>query len=483
MGWATNEFKKVDLGDKRLNARIIKLCETLSEAPESPINQACADWAETKAAYRFFHNENVDTEQIMSTHRNKTAERAAGQSTVLVIQDTSYFIYTSHSKTKGLGKISLKKGQNIDKIYSQGLVMHASLALTTSGTPLGLIDQDIFARQLRPENQRRSMGGKYIQDILPVEEKESFRWIKALRATMKTSVGRQVVTVCDRECDFYDFFKAAKEADAFVLVRASQNRTINRSSRYAVKGVTKLWNFMASQADAGSYTVEITSREKNRHCKGRVARRAKMSVKFAPFRMNPPRNNPKHNTEPLPEITMNAIHVLEQCPPEGEDPVEWMLLTNLPVTTLDEASERVRWYSLRWRIEMFFKILKSGYRVETCRLGTADRLIRYLTVMSIVAWRLFMITLIARNDPKIPCSTFLTDNEWAVLVLRVLHNDIPPNEPPTIAVAVRSIAMLGGYLARKNDGPPGMIVLWRGWKRLIDLTEGWELACRINTCG
>jgi hypothetical protein len=483
MGWAIEEFKEVDLGDKRLNARIIKLCDTLSEAPESPINQACADWAETKAAYRFFHNENVDTEQIMSAHRNKTAERAAKQDIVLVIQDTSYFIYTSHSKTKGLGEISLKKGKNIDKIYSQGLVMHACLAITISGTPLGLFDQNIFARQLRPENQRKSMGGKYIQDILPVEEKESFRWIRGLWATTEISTDNQVVTVCDRESDFYDFFKAARESDASVLVRASQNRRINRCSRYAEKNVTKLWNYMSSQTEAGAYTVEITEREKSRHCKGRVSRSAKMSVKFAPFRMNPPRNNPKHGVEPLPDITMYAIHVLEQCPPEGEDPVEWMLLTNMPITTLDEASERVRWYSLRWRIEMFFKVLKSGFHVEACRLGTADRLIRYLTVMSIVAWRLFMITLIARSDPCLPCTAFLSENEWTVLVHKVLHKNIPSKEPPTIADAVRLIARLGGYLDRKNDGPPGMLAVWRGWKRLFDLVEGWEMACQICTCG
>ncbi|MGL1891989.1 MAG: hypothetical protein OCD02_10200 [Spirochaetaceae bacterium] len=169
----------------------------------------------------------------MATHRNKTVERASKLSTVLVIQDTSYLIYTSNTKTIGLGTISLKKGENIDKIYSQGLVMHTCLALTTSGTPLRLIDQNIFARQLRPENQRRSMGGKYIQDVLPVERKESFRWIKALQKTMKTSIGEKTVTVCDRECDFYDFLKQQKTIDTSVLVRAFQNRTINRSSRYA----------------------------------------------------------------------------------------------------------------------------------------------------------------------------------------------------------------------------------------------------------
>jgi hypothetical protein len=146
------------------------------------------------------------------------------------------------------------------------------------------------------------------------------------------------------------------------------------------------------------------------------------------------------------------------------------------VTTLEEACERVYWYSLRWRIEMYFKVLKSGFRVEACRLGTADRLTRYLTVMSVVAWRLFMITLIARTNPSLPCSEFLSEQEWRVLAIKSSKNDCPPVTPPVIADALIWIARLGGYLARNGDGAPGTLVLWRGWKRLVDLTEGWCLA-------
>ncbi len=476
MSWAAAEFEGMDLGDKRLNARLIKLCDTFSEAPESPINQACEDWAETKAAYRFFQNEKVDIGEIMATHRHKTAARAVAHSTVLALQDTSYFVYTNHPKTEGLGKISMKKGKNVNKIYSHGLVMHTSLAVTTEGTPLGLLDQEIFARELRPEKQRKSAGGSQIQDILPVEEKESYRWIKALGATTTVPDGTQVVTVCDRESDFYDFFKAAELIDVPVLVRASQNRTVNRNSRYAEKEVSKLWGHMALQPDAGSYTIDISGRDKTKHCKGRMARAALMNVKFGAFKMNPPRNNPKHATETLPDIQMYAVHVLEAEPPEGEDPLEWMLLTNRPVTTLSEACERVHWYSLRWRIEMYFKVLKSGFRVEACRLSTAERLVRYLALMSIVAWQIFRVTLIARTNPSMPCSTFLSEQEWTVLFIKIMKKNEPPTVPPSIADAVKWIAMLGGYLARKNDGPPGTIMLWRGWKRLTDLTEGWRLA-------
>ena len=476
MGWADNEFEKVDLGDKRLDSRLIKLCDSLSKSPESPINQACADWSETKAAYRFFKNEKVDVERIMSAHRDKTSDRAADHRSVLAIQDTSYLVYTNHPRTIGLGKISLKKGKNIDKIYSRGLVMHTCLAVSTDGTPIGLFDQKIFPRKLRPEHERRSTGGRYVQDSLAVEDKESYRWIEALEATTNVSTNAQVITVCDRECDFYDFFKSADKSSSAVLVRASQNRTVNRGSRYAEKNVSKLWDYIMSKPTVGFYRIDISGREKTKHCKGRTARVAQMEVKFGDFIMNPPRNNPKHKSEVLPNIKMCAIHVLEKHPPDGEDAVEWMLVTNQPVTTFDEACERICWYSLRWRIEMYFKVLKSGFRVEACRLGTADRLICYLTLMSIVAWRLFTITLIARTNPCIPCSNLLSKLEWTILAAKSSRNDSKRSTPPSIAEAVMLIAKLGGYLARKNDGPPGTIVLWRGWKRLMDIAEGWSMA-------
>jgi hypothetical protein len=273
-----------------------------------------------------------------------------------------------------------------------------------------------------------------------------------------------------------DFFKLSNQINSPILVRASANRTINRNSRYAEKGVVKLWEYMHLQPEAGSYTIDIPKRSKRKHSKEGEARTATVALRFGSFRFNPPRNNTKHNKEDLPDIEMNAIYVLEQNPPDGEEPVEWMLLTNLPVRSFDEAHEKVLWYCLRWRIEMYFKVLKSGFRVEECRLGRAERLAKYLTVMSIVAWRLFMITLIARTDPAAPCSTLLADHEWKVLFLKANKNKPLPRKPPRIGNVVIWVAKLGGYLARRSDGPPGTITLWRGWKRLADLTEGWNLA-------
>lgn len=480
--WAAEEFAKVRLGETRLDARLVKLCDRFSDAPESPINQAGADWAETKAASRFFQNESVAVEAILAAHRCKTVERAKEHKQILAVQDTSYFVYTSHRKTDGLGRMTLKKGQHVQDIYSTGLMMHTCLAVTTEGLPRGLLDQKIFSRQLHPEPARAAKYSKP-QDHLPVEKKESYRGLEALTHTKNAMGEAEVIAVGDREAGFYDLFKLSDQIACPVLVRASADRTINRRSRYAETGVEKLWDHLRKQPATGTYTIDIPRRAKTKHCQEREARTATVIVRFGSFCLNPPRNNAKHTPEELPDIDMHAVSVLELNPPEGAEPVEWMLLTNLPVTSFEQANEKVRWYCLRWRIEMYCKVLKSGFRVEACRWEHADRLTRYLAVMSIVAWRLFMITLIARTDPSVSCSTFLAGHEWKVLFLKATGSRSLPKTPPCIGDAVIGVAKLGGYLARKNDGPPGTLTLWRGWKRLADLTEAGRWRFNHDSCG
>ena len=298
-----------------------------------------------------------------------------------------------------------------------------------------------------------------------------------MEKTSKAVPGTRAVSVGDRECDFYDFFAAVEKSGSEVLVRASKTRIINKDSQDAEKGIEKLWGHIASEPEAGSYSIDICEVKQTKNCKGRTSRTAELGIKFGKFTMPPPINNPKHKTEVLSDIQLYAIYAFEKNPPVGEEAVEWMLLTNQPIETFDDACERVYWYRLRWRIEMYFKVLKSGFRVEACRLGTADRLIRYLTIMSIVAWRLFMITMIARTNPTLPCSQFLSEEEWTVLAIKSSRTRTAT--VPTIDEALVWIAKLGGYLARKSDGPPGTLALWRGWKRLTDLTVGWCLANQL----
>ena len=479
MGWASDEFKDVDLGDKRLDTRLINMCDTFSKSPESSINHACEDWAETKASYRFFQNDNVDVDKIIDTHRMKTFDRASEHETVLAVQDTSYIMYNKHPKTKDLCSISSRgKKNDPDRKYAKGLAMHTCLAVTTKGTPLGLLDQNIYARKLRNEIDSEKQEG---ENVL-AEEKDSFRWIKSMSKYQELPSSTKVVTVCDRECDFYVFFKSAEEMNSTVLVRAAHNRTVNKKNTYSRESTLKLWDHIKSQQEIGSYVLNIPAIRKTKETVGRTARTSTMSVKFGDFKMNPPKGIAKHNEETLPNLKIYAIYVLEIDPPDGERPVEWMLLTNQPVSTMNQALERVYWYSLRWRIEMYFKVLKSGFNVEKCRLGTADRLIRYLAVMSVVGWRLFMITLVSRTNPSLSSADFLSEAEWKTLNVKFSKKCHSLTTPPTIGEAVILIARLGGYLDRKNDPAPGTITLWRGWKRLVDLTEGWQLA-RGNTYG
>lgn len=463
-GWASSEFETVDLGDPRRTRRLIQLADRLAAMPESSINHACQDWAETKAAYRFFQNEKVCDDSILASHIENTVQRAQPYQTILAIQDTCYFSYTSHPQTTGLGMIS----KNLGQPASLGLIMHTAFAVTTEGLPLGILDQKIISRPAKPEESQKEK--KERRKKAAIEDKESVRWLVSLQKTDQAVADTtSVVTVCDREADMYEFFEYANLRGAPVLVRGSVDRKINKGSRDE-KESDRLWSFMQHQPSQGAIEVHIPARNQ------KPKRKASLQVRWSAFTFNPPCNHIRHKTEVLSDLRLYAIQVLEVHPPQGEEALEWMLLTNLPIHNFEEAVEKVRWYCLRWRIEVFHKILKSGLRVEHCRLQTADRLIRYLTVMSIIAWRIYKITLIARTDPQGSCMPLLAEEEWKVLYSKIHRTKSYPKQPPQIRDVVRWIAMLGGFLGRKSDGEPGVITLWRGWKRLCDLSEGWTLA-------
>lgn len=184
--------------------------------------------------------------------------------------------------------MSLKKGKQVAKIFSNGLVMHACLGVTTDGLPIGLLDQHIFARKLNTKKRRK------LADVTPIEEKESYRWLQSLKNAREITGDTRIVTVCDREADIYEFFKRSEEIHSPVRVRAHVDRAVNKRSRYAEKAVVGLWAYMEKQANAGTITVHIPARRKTPHCKERAARTARLTIQFGSFLLNPPRNNVKH---------------------------------------------------------------------------------------------------------------------------------------------------------------------------------------------
>jgi Transposase DNA-binding/Transposase Tn5 dimerisation domain len=452
--WLREEFSDIDLGDERLDRRLIKTAELLGKSPVSPINEACGDWASTQAAYRLFDNAKASPEAIREPHVAATVKRMAGcGGPVLVAQDTVFFSYGEHPKTRGLGPIGKS-----NEAHDRGLIMHNALAFTASGVPLGLLSQRIWAREQVPEEQ-------YVEKILrlqctAIEEKESSKWLLALRETVaRTPKDVQVVTIADRESDFFEFLTAAKELGARYVIRACRDRKLVSEEN---AGWETMMEALAAAPVLGSLDVAIPGNGK------RKARTAVIEVRVAQAMIQPPqRRGHARDSGSADSITVRVIGATESAVPAGQDAVSWVLLTNLPVADFDAAREKVQWYGKRWGVETWHKVLKSGCKVEDCLLETGERLARYLTVFSIIGVRLMHVAYLARVQPDLPATEVFSKEEIEALHVRV-HKALAPAKPPALREVVRLIGRVGGHLGRKCDAEPGMTVLWRGWMRLYE---------------
>jgi Transposase DNA-binding/Transposase Tn5 dimerisation domain len=446
--WGEWEFEQVNLGDKRLNTRLKKLAEDLSAVPEVPINQASEDWAATKAAYRFFRNDKVTSEQILNPHQARTVERMKKESVILAVQDTSYLNFSTHKQTQGLGPIGDRRSASL------GLVTHNILAVTPQGLPLGLLNQIGWART--GYNQQSDRERKNTS----IEHQESYRWIQGLEFVQNLKPENvQVITVCDIESDIYEFFVAAERCHGEFVIRASWNRHLKDSE------CPRLWEHLQAQPVAGYYQITVPARD------SKPERTATLAVRFGEVTLSPTQRSKHSLFYPLPPITLDAVYVTEVDATNPEQQIEWMLLTNIAVISFEAALEKLDWYCCRWQIEVFHKILQHGCTVEQCRLQSAERLNRYITLMSIVAWRLFWMTWMQRSHPTASAMTILTEIEIRTLLL-LTHQ--PNNAQPLsfcVSQAVIAMAKLGGFLARKGDGDPGPTVIWRGWTVLQNATR------------
>ena len=453
-----HEVGGVDLSDRRLDRRVLKVTEQLAKSPTAPINEACGDWASTQAAYRLFNNPKATPQALIEPHVQATVQRmSACQGPVLVLQDTVFFSYGTHPKTRGLGPI----GES-NEAGNRGLIMHNALALTSAGVPLGLLSQNIWARKEVPEGEGYQEKIERLQ-CTAIEEKESAKWLIALRETVaRTPRSVTVITIADRESDFFEFLTQATELRANFLIRA---RTDRRLIFEDSEGAASMIEALAGVPALGNLTVQIPGNGSRR------ARTAHLEVRTARVTIMPPqrRRQAKESgsTEP---ITVNLIGATEHTPAEGTEAVSWVLLTNRPIPDFAAAAEKIEWYSRRWNIETWHKVLKSGCKVEDCLLEEASRLKRYLTLFSIIAVRLMHVTYRARAQPEVPATEVFSREEIEALHVRV-HKTLPPPDPPTLRDTVRLLGRLGGHLGRKGDGEPGVTVLWRGWLRLYEYVE------------
>jgi hypothetical protein len=468
--WTHNEFVSADLGDVRLNRRLAIILRRFAQSPLSPINHACDDWAETKAAYRFFSNDKIEYHEISKSHIAATKERCRQFPTVLAIQDTSYLNYSQHPQTKGLCPLSRKKGMHQKELVTLGLIMHSTFAVATDGLPLGIVDQKIYSRP-QPAKKMTGKQRRSHNYLLPTEDKENYRWLESLENTSNNLAGIQsrVVTVCDREADMFDIFLLAQHLSMPLIVRANFNRTVNKKTTYSEKTGQKLWSLLKSKSREATITVQIPKKDKQE------ARTAVCEVRFTDFVLNQPFNYVEGKMKNPPNLNLYAIYVSETDCPDGSEAIDWVLLTTLPIQNRELALEIISWYCLRWRIETWHKVLKSGLQVEECRLSTSGRLTRYLAVMSIVAWRIFWLTLLGRVAPDASCRILLNDFEWRILAIKFAKTQQQKKQPPTLDQSIRWIAQLGGFLARKGDKQPGITHIWRGMKKFAAILEGASL--------
>jgi hypothetical protein len=297
-----------------------------------------------------------------------------------------------------------------------------------------------------------------------VAEKESRKWQEGVRAASRDCpAGVRLVHVGDCEADVYDLFVEAAGTDgAAVLIRARHDRQTETGQRVRAT--------LEAQPVADERDVELGRTPK------RVPRTARLELRWAHVTLTPPEHRA---SEHLPPCAVDAVLVREVAPPDGPEPVEWLLLTTVAVDTLEDAWERVTWYTYRWRIERYHFVLKSGCRIEQRQLRTAERLEVCLALYGLAAVRVLQLIELARETPEAPATTVLSPPEWAVLWAARHPGQPLPDEPPTLRAAVREIARLGGFLGRRGDGEPGVVTVWRGLQRLNDLLQGYYLALQL----
>lgn len=448
--WVDKEFEQAFIRDDRLAKRLIDVTKKLAANPKATLPEALGGWKGTKGCYSMLDNENISPNVILSGHCLKTLERMKNYDEVLVIQDTTAVDFSHHPGTEGIGLYSQSKEK-------KGMLLHSALAVTPEGVALGLLYQKYWSRDGIDENRDHK--------LLPIEEKESYKWIECMDQSLENvPSGVKVITVCDREADIYELFQHGIATNRHMLLRASKNR------RVMDENYTTLYSVMKNQDSAGEVIIQVP-----RNTRQKVPTRpAKVRIKFCPVLIRPPKNKPF--TKGAPNLELYSVLVEEvSVPPKGVKPIHWLLLTDLPVESLEDALEMIKRYTQRWKIERFHYTLKSGCQIKDLQLGVAERLEKAVTIYSIIAWKILYMTYESRENPDISCEAVFKEHEWQALFCFVNHTSVPPVKPPSLFEAMMMVARLGGFLGRKSDGMPGVKVLWRGMSRLYDIAEMWSI--------
>jgi hypothetical protein len=454
--WIDDELSTLNLGDERLDQRQKRVLHRLADQPSLSIPAACGGRVETQAAYRFFAHPAVTEQTVLAPHVDATTRRLAEHPVVLVPQDTTELDFTRPvERVRGAGPLNWE-----ERI---GFFQHVELAITPERLPLGVVGVTTWGRDPREHRKNGRRKRK------PIEDKESDRWLQGDRracALAERVPETRIVSISDREGDIFECFvegqpdPARRKADW--IIRACQDRSLTHRPDEATVW-DKLWETVEATPALGTLQVQLPRTGQTK------ARVATLTVRSAAVELKPPYRVGRK----LTPVTVHAVLVREEDAPAGVEPIEWLLLTSLEAATFAEACTVVRYYTCRWQVEVFFRVYKSGCRVERLQLEGADRLRPCLALYLIVSWRVLWLTMLGRECPELACDVMFTESEWKS-VWMVVHQRPAPATPPSVREMIALVARLGGYLGRSKDGPPGAQSLWVGLRRMADLAVAWE---------
>jgi len=463
--WAEKEFGGSPLGDERLSKRLVNVASAKAGTPGRAFcGVAQGDAAAVKGYYRMIdkpEDSAVTMDNILKPHRERTMRRMVGQQTALCVQDGSDLNYNGLTACIGLGEI----GANQTGANSRGLHLHSTFVISPTGLPLGVLKAQALAPEPKaPEDKRPAF-------TIPIEEKKTFRWIEHHRDMVAAAAEMphtRLIDMCDREADFFEMFdEQRRDGSVELLLRAKHDRNIEADP-------FKLFEAVRQAPIQGRVRVQIprqsarSKKSKQQARPYRPGRDADLAVRYMRVQLRP-----AHYHAGKAPIDVWVIHAREENPPPDTEAVEWFLLTTIDLNSPEDAEQCLRWYCLRWRIEDFHRVLKSGCRIEDIAHETAERVRRAVAINLVIAWRIMLMTLLGRETPGLPAEVLFSDVELQTLRAYAKKKGLTP--PALLGEAVRLVAKIGGYLGRKQDPPPGHQLIWQGYAALQFMSLGFAL--------
>jgi hypothetical protein len=460
----SEELGRCQFGDARLNRRARKLADALVQKPNMSIPAALQSKADIEGCYRFFNNEQVSPDRILQPHIEATYDRIDAVDFALLVQDTTEIDLTRpEQQVAGAGPMDCES--------RRGAFFHPMIAFDAHGVPLGIVGQKSWTRKQISTASKVEKAEKRRQT--PIEEKESYRWLEGVRCAERTAAACPETTcVCvgDSESDIYEVFAAAiasEQSNLELLVRAGQNRNTTENQDWVEQ--------VRQAAKIGNQSVTVRARKaktgapKSVRSRSREARTAELEIRKATIELR----RPVHGDRRLPgTIIVNVVLCEEANPPAGADAISWMLVTTLPIETEEDVQRIISAYCVRWQIEVYFRTLKSGCRIERRRFETIDRVLNCLAFYSVIAWRVMYVCHLGRECPEMDCEAIFEPSEWKS-VYTILGLEFPKTGSPSLNELVRAIARLGGFMDRPKNHP-GTQTLWIGLQRSYDLSNAWN---------